>query len=108
MGKKRKNKKIIIPKADDDFFEATITKVSKYFENGDLRRCAFECGDETGASVLALEQDGPKPKVGDRVRFYGSKVGIPTGRIRGLAINNHVHYYLSKQEDLRLPIPVFK
>ena len=71
MNKKRKKKKIIIPKEDNDFFEATITKVSRSFEGGDLRRCAFECGDETGASILALEQDGPRPKVGDRVRFYG-------------------------------------
>lgn len=108
MGKKRKNEKIIIPKEDDDFFEAIITKVGRSFEGGDLRRCTFECGDETGASILALEQDGPRPKVGDRVRFYGSKVGIPIDRIRGLVIDSYVHYYMTKQEYLELPIPVFK
>lgn len=103
-GKEDKNK-MRIPKEDDDFFEATITKVSRTFKGGDLPRCAFECDDETGASVLALQQDGRRPKVGDRVRFYGSKVGIPKDRIRGLVIDN-VHYYWSRQEDLELPIPI--
>ena len=77
------------PENDSEFRELTITKV----EVGDDG--SFITNSD-GMCFYVKDQDGPIPKVGSLVRFYGCGIG---SSVRGVFIDGRKYYYRTEAEE---------
>jgi hypothetical protein len=75
---------------DTEYQERTINAVTERPEG-------WEIGSD-GWVFWVPKEHGVTPHVGDISRFYGRGIGY---RVRGLALNGHIAWYRSEEEDLR-------
>jgi hypothetical protein len=76
------------------------------FEDKKFRETTIECiqeegngwviTDKEGWSFFVDGQQGPMPKSGGTVRFYGNGIGTT---VRGLVIDGHAYYYRTEEEE---------